>query len=118
MTAGRRVGGGDFLGQTFTGRSLHVILFQYTKKTRFPARLGHLSDSVGLKIEVRIEVAESATGPFWTVVQTELRLRETWSPIWGRRTVHGMFQVPWPICLGVQAGFEWLNFDGSTVGAM
>ena len=64
MTAGRRVGGGDFLGQTFPGRSLHVILFQYTKKTRFPARLGHLSDSVGLKIEV----AESATGPFWTVV--------------------------------------------------
>ena len=64
MTAGRRVGGGDFVGQTFPGRSLHVILFQYTKKTRFPARLGHLSDSVGLNVEV----AESATGPFWTVV--------------------------------------------------
>ena len=64
MTAGRRVGGGDFLRQTFPGRSLHVILFQYTKKPRFAARLGHLSDSVGLKIEV----AESSTGPFWTVV--------------------------------------------------
>ena len=69
MTTGRRVGGGDFLGQTFPGRSLHVILPRYTKKNRFSARLGHQSDYVGLKIEV----ADSATGPFWTVVSPLFR---------------------------------------------
>ena len=46
---------GAGISETSTpGRSSHVILFQYTKKIRFPARLGHLSKFVGLKIEVDI----------------------------------------------------------------